>query len=76
MNKFYWLRNLAELESTNSMPQTLSINLEPNSEAAYCRVHRLAQNPFLTVKIQALQTVKFLIEFLENKWKNRRNQFV
>lgn len=58
------------------MPETLNIHLEPNSESAYCRVHRLAQNPFLKVEVQSLQTVKFLIEFLENKWKNRRNQFV
>ncbi len=39
-------------------------------------MHRLAQNPFLSIEISTLQSIKYLIEFLENKWKTRRNQFV
>ena len=57
-------------------PRTITIRLEPKNEHAYCKVHRLAQNPFLNIEIQTLQSVKFLIEFLENKWKERRVQFV
>ena len=64
------------MEASESLPLTINIHLEPKSESAYCRVHRLAQNPFLNVEMQTLQSVKYLIEFLENKWKNRRNQFV
>jgi hypothetical protein len=59
-----------------SPPTVLTVQLEPSSESAYCRVHRLAQNPFLSVEVAAAQTLKFLIQFLENKWKSRRNQFV
>lgn len=58
------------------MPPTITIQLEPKNENAFCRVHRLAQTPFLKVDIQTSQSVKYLIEFLEKKWKNRRNQFV
>jgi hypothetical protein len=65
-----------ELETSDSLPLTINIHLEPKSESAFCRVHRLAQNPFLNIEIQTLQSVKFLIEFLENKWKNRRSQFI
>ena len=39
-------------------------------------MHRLAQNPFLNIEIQTEQSVKFLLEFLENTWKDRRIQFV
>lgn len=63
-------------ESVNQLPATIQLQLEPRNEAAYCRVHKLAQNPFLSIEIQTLQSVKFLIEFLENKWKNRRNQYM
>ena len=67
---------LVDSESVNQLPATIQVQLEPRNEAAYCRVHKLAQNPFLSIEIQTLQSVKFLIEFLENKWKNRRNQYV
>jgi hypothetical protein len=66
----------AEAELNNATPQVFSVQLEPNSESAYCRVHRLAQNPFLSIDVAPSQTLKFLIQFLENKWKSRRNQFV
>ncbi|CAF0748523.1 unnamed protein product [Brachionus calyciflorus] len=62
--------------SSSSIPEVLSIHLEPINESAYCRVHKLAQNPFVNIEVNPNQSVKFLIEFLENKWKNRRNQFV
>jgi hypothetical protein len=57
-------------------PRNISIHFEPKNEHAYCKVHRLAQNPFLNIEIQTEQSVKFLLEFLENKWKDRRIQFV
>jgi len=63
------------VEKSDCMPDAIHLHLEPRSENAYCRVHRLAQNPFLNIEIQTVQTVKFLIEFLESKWKSRRDQF-
>jgi hypothetical protein len=68
--------NKEENEKLNTLPRTINIQLEPRNESAFCRVHRLAQNPFLTIDIRTLQSVAFLIEFLENKWKNRQNQFL
>jgi hypothetical protein len=65
-----------DAELVNAIPQIFNVQLEPNSESAYCRVHRLAQNPFLNIDVTPSQTIKFLIQFLENKWKSRRNQFV
>ena len=65
-----------DTENSSQLPATIQVQLEPRNEAAYCRVHKLAQNPFLSIEIQTLQSVKFLIEFLENKWKNRRNHYV
>ena len=70
------VNNLSNLSSNNPYPRNISIRLEPKNEHAYCKVHRLAQNPFLNIEIQTLQSVKFLIEFLEKKWKDRRVQFV
>jgi len=63
-------------DEKDSVPPIINIHLQPRNENAFCRVHRLAQTPFLNIEIQTAQSVKFLIEFLENKWKNRRNQFV
>jgi hypothetical protein len=63
-------------EVKGTIPYSINIQLEPKNESAYCRVHRLAQTPFLNIEIQTLQTVRYLIEYLENKWKNRRNQFL
>lgn len=68
------MANEAEVEGR--IPYSISIQLEPKNENAYCRVHRLAQTPFLNIEIQTLQSVRYLIEFLENKWKNRRTQFL
>ncbi len=65
-----------DVDTNNQLPTTINIQLEPKTESAYCRVHRLAQNPFLTIEVPTLQSIKYLIEFLENKWKTRRNQFV
>lgn len=65
-----------EVEVEGRIPYSITIQLEPKNENAYCRVHRLAQTPFLNIEIQTLQSVRYLIEFLENKWKNRRNQFL
>jgi hypothetical protein len=56
--------------------QTLNIILEPQNESAYCRVHKLAQNPFLSIDVLPNQTLSFLIQYLEQKWKSRKNQFV
>lgn len=55
---------------------SFNIQLEPQSLAAFCRVQRLAQNPFLSIDVAPEQTIKFLIQFLENKWKSRRSQFL
>lgn len=57
-------------------PRTIQIRLEPRNEHSYCKVHRLAQNPYLNIEIETLQSVKFLLDFLETKWKDRRTQFV
>ena len=57
-------------------PRTIQIRLEPRNEHSYCKVHRLAQNPYLNIEIETQQSVKFLLEFIENKWKDRRTQFV
>ena len=63
-------------EEKDSVPMLINVHLQPRNENAFCRVHRLAQTPFVNVEIPTVQSVKFLVEFLEKKWKNRRNQFV
>jgi hypothetical protein len=65
-----------EAEPNNTLPHLICVQLEPKTETAYCRVHRLAQNPFISIKLKSLQSVRYLIEFLEEKWKSRRDQFV
>ncbi len=63
-------------DEKDSVPILINVHLQPKNENAFCRVHRLAQTPFINIEIPTVRTVKFLIEFLEKKWKNRRNQFV
>ena len=63
-------------DASSQIPRTINIHLEPKSEYAFCRIHRLAQNPYLNIEIPTSQTVKYFIDFLENKWKNRHKQVV
>ncbi len=76
MELFLSLIDKAKLEPTEQLPQTFSIVLEPKNESAFCKIQKLAQNPYVCIDVQATQTVKFLIAYLENKWKDRRTQFV
>lgn len=64
------------LNNNNVEWASYNIQLEPQSLAAFSRVQRLAQNPFLSIDVAPEQTIKFLIQFLENKWKSRRTQFL
>ena len=66
-----------DLDTNNPpLPATINVQLEPKSESAYCRVHNLDHNPLLSIELSSLQSIKYLIEFLEGKWKDRRNQFI
>lgn len=64
------------VESNVVLPQLLKVSLEPKNEMAFCRVQKLAQNPYLMIDLLGTHTIKHLISYLENKWKERRLQFV
>jgi hypothetical protein len=71
--KFFKANNV---ESNTVLPQLINILLQPKNESAFCRVQKLAQNPFLLIDVQSTHTIKYLISYLENKWKDRRLKFV
>lgn len=64
------------IESSATLPQVINVLLQPKNELAFCRVQKLAQNPYLLIDLQSAHTIKYLISYLENKWKDRKVQFV
>ena len=62
--------------SADGLPTSVLLELEPRSESAFCRVHSVAHNPFVRIEVASLQSLRHVIEHLENKWKSRHMQFV
>ena len=62
--------------SGDGLPTSVLLELEPRSESAFCRVHSVAHNPFVRIEVASLQSLRHVIEHLENKWKSRHMQFV
>jgi len=63
-------------ESNVALPQTISLYLHPKHEISFCRVQKLAQNPYLMVEVQNTQSIGQLISMLESKWKDRKMEFL
>ncbi|XP_074604332.1 cramped chromatin regulator isoform X2 [Brevipalpus obovatus] len=58
--------------NVNNLPKEIVVELHPATNDAWMRVHSLAQNPRLRVKVPLQKRLSELISYLDNRWSSVR----